>query len=637
MIFKKDIENTSVKFKTLIDNIKNIPVQGYNSKREVIYWNKASEDVYGYKKEEAAGKKIEDLIIPEEMKNDVINGINQWIKKGIPIPSSNLTLKDKSGKDVNVFSNHIMLSDSNNNQEMFCIDICLNELKKKENELYLNQTFIDAVFSSIQDGIVIIDKDLNIKFINPVISKWYNKCGIVPGTKCYDFFPYDEKSCKKCPVKLCMKTKKTESKLVETKILNSTKNIFEIFCYPIINEKTNEVLGAVKFMRNITKRVLLEKQLLQSQKMDSIGQLAGGVAHDFNNLLTIINGYCELLLDSTTDPGKREYLENIYKAGLKAGKLTSQLLAFSRKQTAAPEKISVKKIIHDNIKMIERILGEDIIIKTKYYSPNDTIMFDPVQFEQIIMNLAVNARDAMPKGGTLYIKTKNINASGLIIEHTEINHGEYILIEFGDTGCGMDEKIKNKAFEPFFTTKEVGKGTGLGLSMVYGIIKQNSGYIFIESEKDKGTSFKILIPLTGCDIILEHGTNGFEKSLKGNETILYIEDDKSVKNITACILKDLGYKVYSVEFPEQIKLSFEEKYLDSDLLITDVVMPQTDGKEIADFIKSKKNNIKILFVSGYTDERITKHGIIPHGINFLQKPYSRKELAKKIRSVLDND
>jgi len=439
-----------------------------------------------------------------------------------------------------------------------------------------------------------------------------------------------------CPVKKCMKSRKTESKTIKTSILNSQKDIFEIFCYPIINKKSKEVLGAVKFIRNITKRVMLEKQLIQSQKMESIGQLAGGVAHDFNNLLTIINGYCELLLDSTTDPQKKDYLEKVYKAGLKAGKLTNQLLAFSRKQTAAPEKIRVEKVIDDNINMIERMLGEDIIITTNYQSFHDTIMFDPVQFEQIIMNLAVNARDAMPKGGSLYIKTKNITAHKLTIDHTEITPGEYISIEFMDTGHGMNEKTKLKVFEPFFTTKEKGKGTGLGLSTVYGIMKQNSSYIFIQSKINKGTKFKLLIPLGDHEIILEHESDEFKKGLRGNETILYIEDDKSVRDITACILKKCGYKTYTVNSPEEAELFFEEKYYNSDLLLTDVVMPGIDGKEIADFIKSKNKNIKILFVSGYTDEKIAKHGIIPDGINFLQKPYTRKELAKKIRTVLDN-
>ncbi|MCB9481959.1 MAG: response regulator [Desulfobacteraceae bacterium] len=626
---------TDIKFKTLIDNIKNIPVQGYNSKREVVYWNKASEETYGFKQEEAYGKKLEDLIIPDEMKEDVVKGITLWMEEGVPIPSANLILKDKSGNDVNVYSNHIMISDQNGNQQMFCIDICLNELKKKEDELYLNQTFIDAVFTSIQDGIVILDKNLNIKFINPVVSKWYNKCGIIPDTKCYDFFPYTTKSCEECPVKKCMESKKTETTIVEVSKDHTRKEILEIFCYPIINEKNREILGAVKFMRNITKRVLLEKQLLHSQKMDSIGQLAGGIAHDFNNLLTIINGYCELLLDSTSDPGKKEYLENIYKAGLKAGKLTSQLLAFSRKQIAAPEKIKVKKIIQDNIKMIERMLGEDIIIKTDYDCDFDTILFDPVQFEQIIMNLAVNARDAMPKGGRLHIKTENITAQKLVIEDTEINPGEYILIEFQDTGHGMEERTINRAFEPFFTTKEPGKGTGLGLSTVYGIIKQNKGYIFINSEKNKGTVFTILIPLCDCEIILDQDSARFEKDLKGSETILYVEDDESVKNITLSMLRDFGYKVYSVNSPIEAINDFEEKYIDADILITDIVMPEINGKEIADSIKSKNKKIKVLFVSGYTDDKIARHGIIPSGINFLQKPYTRKELAKKIRAVLD--
>jgi nitrogen-specific signal transduction histidine kinase/ActR/RegA family two-component response regulator len=632
---KPDIENDK-KFKLLLDKIKNIPVQGYNSEREVIYWNRASEEVYGYTKNEAFGKKIEDLIIPESLKNEVISGIKNWVEKDIPIPASKIVLKDKYDNDVNVFSNHIMLENSLGLKEMYCIDITLNELAKKENELHLSQTFIDAVFSSIQDGIAVIDTDMNVRFINPVASKWYKKCGIQPGTKCYDFFPYEEKSCEDCPVKKCMASKKTESKTAVTSG-ESGKEFLEIFCYPIINEKNSEALGAVKFMRNITKKVMLEKQLVHSQKMESIGQLAGGIAHDFNNLLTIINGYCELLLDVESDPEKKENLENIYKAGIKAGKLTSQLLAFSRKQTAAPERIKTNRLIKDNLKMLERILGEDIIIKTELSALSDTILFDPVQFEQIIINLAVNARDAMPKGGLLSIKTENMTAHKLTIEETEVISGDYISVIFKDSGTGMNEDTRTKAFEPFFTTKATGKGTGLGLSTVYGIIKQNKGYVFIESEVNKGTSFKILIPLDGAEIFIEPGTLEPEKELRGNEKILYVEDDESVRKITESILRFYGYRVSAPETSVNARHFFEDKYIGTDLLITDIVMPEINGKDLAEFIKSKNKNIKILFVSGYTNETIAKHGLIPEGMNFLQKPYTRKELAKKIRAVLDHE
>jgi len=382
-----------------------------------------------------------------------------------------------------------------------------------------------------------------------------------------------------------------------------------------------------------------ERQLLQVQKMEAIGRLAGGVAHDFNNLLTAIIGYTDiLLLHPKLEQELKKYVEQIKNSSDRASSLIQQLLAFSRRQMMQAKTFDLNKLVANIDKMLRRLIGEDIELFTVFEKDLGLIKADPGQIEQVIMNLAVNARDAMPTGGKLIIETKNIKLDQAYFENRVNGQPElYIMLCVTDTGIGMDEETKRHIFEPFFTTKEVGRGTGLGLSTVYGIVKQSGGYIWVYSEPDKGTTFKCYFPRVD-DAILEQESKQ-EKSLMqgGRETILLVEDEFIVRNLISNILKHYGYTVIESENGEkalEVRAQCSEQPVD--MLITDVVMPGISGRVLADRLQSVYPEMKVLYISGYTDDAIVRHGVLDHGIPFLQKPFAPKDLAKKVREILDN-
>lgn len=389
-------------------------------------------------------------------------------------------------------------------------------------------------------------------------------------------------------------------------------------------------------IRDITMRKSLENQVRQSQKIEAVGRLAGGVAHDFNNLLTVINGYCELLLYRQLPEDVHEKVDQIYQAGIKASRLTSQLLAFSRKQVIQPKTVNLNTTITEMNKMLHRLLGEDIEIETVLNPGLGPVMADPGQLEQIIINLAVNARDAMPTGGKLFIESDNVRLDEeFVSEHMGSKSGQYVLLTIRDNGIGMDEETRSRIFEPFFTTKDRGKGTGLGLSTVYGIVKQNDGYIIVESEPDVGTVFKIYFPRINQTVNTTLKKTIQETDLGGTETILVVEDDPGVRKLTLSVLSRFGYHVLSAEDGEHALELVSREKPDIDLLLSDVIMPKMNGKELADHLSKLYPAMKIIFFSGYTDEGIVQHGILKAGTEFIHKPFSQNTLIEKIRTVLD--
>ncbi len=385
----------------------------------------------------------------------------------------------------------------------------------------------------------------------------------------------------------------------------------------------------------------VEQQLHQAMKMEAIGRLAGGIAHDFNNILNVINGYAELALMETS-PGEplRDRLTNILKAGTRAASLTQQLLAFSRKQIINVEPVVFNELLKDIHKMTQRILGEDIDITLDTYPGLWPVMVDRSQFEQIVMNLVVNARDAMPSGGRLTIETANVTVDEEYSQaHYKIEPGDYVMIAVSDTGAGMSEEVKAKIFEPFFTTKEQGRGTGLGLATVYGIVKQNNGFIMVYSEPGHGTTFKILIPRVeaaenGEDIGLPDDKAVFHY---GTETILLVEDDPGLCRLAEEMLSDLGYTVFTANRADEALNIFKARPDKIHMLLTDVVMPDMSGPELAEKLKKMQPDVKILFMSGYTENAIVHKGILKFGIRFLHKPFSIRSLAEAVRKVLDGE
>ncbi|HKE90050.1 MAG TPA: response regulator [Gemmatimonadales bacterium] len=402
-----------------------------------------------------------------------------------------------------------------------------------------------------------------------------------------------------------------------------------------VKDESGTITNFVAIQEDVTETRSLEAQLRQAQKMEAVGRLAGGVAHDFNNLLTVITSYSQLLLEemATADP-RRADLEEIQRAATGAAALTRQLLAFSRQQVLEPRVLSLNDVVSAAGKMLHRLIGEDVSLQLTLAPDLGNVKADPGQIEQVIMNLAVNARDAMPDGGKLTIETANIDLdASYAAQHGVVAPGPYVLVTVTDTGCGMDEPTKARLFEPFFTTKEIGKGTGLGLATVYGIVKQSNGYIWVYSELGHGTSFKVYLPRVGDVAAASTEARPFFTN-GGTETILLAEDASGVRAVAQEILNRLGYTVL-VASDGHAALELAAASTDAiHLLVTDVIMPEMSGRQLADRLKHHRPDLKVLFVSGYTDDAIVRHGMLEPGIAFLQKPFTPQALARKVREVL---
>jgi PAS domain S-box-containing protein len=390
------------------------------------------------------------------------------------------------------------------------------------------------------------------------------------------------------------------------------------------------------FLRDITERKQLEQQLIQSQKMEAVGRLAGGVAHDMNNVLTAIFGYADLVAeDLPEDAPWRSEIDEIRKAAQRASALTRQLLAFSRQQVLQPIVLSVNDLAEDVEMMLRRLIREDIELRLVLARDAGNVRADAGQLQQVLLNLVVNARDAMPTGGKLLIETTNAD---LTEEYTALHQpvvpGPYVMVSVSDTGVGMDVETKARIFEPFFTTKEIGRGTGLGLSTVYGIVKQSGGYIWAYSEPGRGTTFKVYLPRVDAPATApapqrEGGT------LAGSETILLAEDDAMLRPLAKGLFEKLGYTVLEAGNAEEALAMARQHRGGIDLLVSDVVMPGASGRELARQLTESRPETRVLYVSGYTDDAIVRHGMLEPGLNFLQKPFTPAGLARKVRDVLD--
>lgn len=396
------------------------------------------------------------------------------------------------------------------------------------------------------------------------------------------------------------------------------------------------VLRIVGFISDITDRRLLESQLRQAQKMEAVGRLAGGVAHDFNNLLTIISGYSSIVLDRTGPSGPFHHeIEQVRSAADRAAALTRQLLAFSRQTVLQPRPLNLNDVVRNIDKMLRRLIGEDIEVMTALAPDLGIVRVDPGQIEQALMNLVVNARDAMPNGGKLTIQTENVNLDESYAQkHDYVHAGPHVLLAVSDSGIGISPEIQTRIFEPFFTTKEAGKGTGLGLPMVYGIIKQSGGSIEVYSEVNCGTTVKIYLPLVKAAPQSVPPQGKAAPVVKGTETILLVEDDSLLRDLAAEILDSHGYTVYPVASITDFA-SVLEKLPPCDLLLTDVVMPKLRGPEIAQRVVQRWPGIKVLYMSGYTTNAIVHQGVLDEGVFFLQKPFTPAALVAKVREVLD--
>jgi PAS domain S-box-containing protein len=412
----------------------------------------------------------------------------------------------------------------------------------------------------------------------------------------------------------------------------------------LLKDSEGKIIGMRSTIQDITEqkrmekeKAVLEEQLRQSQKMEAMGRLAGGIAHDFNNLLTVIKGYSQLsLLDLKKGDPKGKGIEEIQKATQRATDLIRQLLAFSRRQVMEMKTIDLNSLLRDLDQMLRRVIGEDIVLVTLLAEDLGSVKADPGQMEQVLMNLVVNSRDAMPSGGKLTIETANVQLDEEYTRmHREVRPGRYVVLSVSDTGIGMTPEVKERIFEPFFTTKGNEKGTGLGLSTAYGIVKQSGGDIWVYSEPGKGTTFKIYLPCVEGPLEEWKERVVEEEMPHGEETILIVEDNDEVRQLAMQVLERQGYRVLEAANGNET-LRICKEYKDKiHLMVSDVVMPGMSGRELAEQIKSLHPEIKVLYTSGYADERIIHYGVLREGVNYIQKPFTMEGLARKVREAID--
>jgi signal transduction histidine kinase len=403
-----------------------------------------------------------------------------------------------------------------------------------------------------------------------------------------------------------------------------------------VQERTASLEQALTDLRKeMQLRHELEGQLIHAQKMEAVGRLAGGVAHDFNNLLTVIVGYEEMLADRVKDdPAAADYTSEIRHAAQRATALTNQLLAFSRRQVAVPRVVDLNETVRGIDKMLRRIIGEDVDLRTNLASGLSPVRVDPAHMDQVIMNLAVNSRDAMPRGGSLTIETANVELTEEYAgRHLGVKPGAYVMLAVSDNGCGMDAATQARIFEPFFTTKEMGKGTGLGLSIVFGIVKQSGGEVLVYSEPGKGTAFKIYLPAVGEAAEMAEAETG-TWDLAASETILLVEDEEPVRKLARVMLERQGYRVLEAATAEAAEEMARSQAAKIDLLLTDVVMPHSSGIDLAGRIRAACPAIKVLFMSGYTDSGIIRQGALSADMPYIQKPFTSAALRRRVREVL---
>jgi two-component system cell cycle sensor histidine kinase/response regulator CckA len=407
---------------------------------------------------------------------------------------------------------------------------------------------------------------------------------------------------------------------------DGTTRYFEGFVHDISERKTSE-----------EEKKRLQEQLVQAQKMEAVGQLAGGIAHDFNNLLTAITGYSELLLgELPPEDLRRSHAEEIRKAGERAASLTQQLLAFSRRQVLEPKVLDVNIVVSDIERMLRRLIGEHIELKTRKAPDLWKVKADPGQLEQAILNMVLNARDAMPNGGTLAITTSNADLDeNFARTHVPTQPGSYVMVAVSDTGVGISDEVKARLFEPFFTTKERGKGTGLGLSTTYGIVKQSGGYLWCDSEVGRGTTFQVFLPRVEEPVSEVVERKASPPIHPGDETVLLVEDEPEVRSLVQRILKTQGYTVVTAANPDEALAVAREFKGAIQLMVTDVVMPGMSGLQLAERLTPTRPDMKVLFVSGYTNDAIGHQGVLDPGTAFLQKPFTPNALARKVREVLE--
>jgi len=599
----------------------------------ILSWNKGAETLYGYTAEEAQGRNIS-LILPED-RIDEITEIYGRVIKGEWIRPYESVRKKKDGKLVDVSARASPIWDSSGQViGVSVISRDISDLKRTQE----SRARLALAVERTAESVVITHADGTIMYVNPAFEQvtGYRREEVVGqnprllngGKQRPEFFQ-------------AMWATLTQGRTWTGVLINKKKDgtIYEAEAViSPMRDETGQVINYVAVERDVTRERHLEEQLRQAQKMEAIGQLAGGIAHDFNNLLTIITGYGQLLLEDLEpdDPCRLKMIE-INKAANRAVVLTRQLLAFGRRQVLVSEVLDLNDVLSNMEKMLHRLISEDIELVIVQGESLGRARTDRGQIEQVIMNLALNARDAMPGGGRLTIETLNVDLDdAYAASHPEVAPGAYVMLAVSDNGCGISREVQARIFEPFFTTKEKGKGTGLGLSTVYGIVRQSEGHVTVYSEPGQGSTFKIYLPCvkeqSGLRVSPEAGA---VTPLGGSETILLVEDEEAVRLLVKNILEGLGYKILVATCGDEALALCKQHPAPIPLLLTDLVMPGMSGRELADYLKFLYPDMKLLYMSGYTDDTILRSGTLGVAVAFIGKPFTPQAIARKVRGVLD--
>ncbi len=755
-----NLQQSEARFRKLFENTDAISVQGYDRDRRVIYWNRASELLYGYTANEAKGRPLEELIIPDNMRDQVISGLSAWMDKGREIPSSELTLRKADGSQVQVFSSHVMFRNNNDEPEIYCIDIDLTKLKRAESQARQVELVLDSVFQALPDLFFLMDPDGTIKeyraqqsddlYVPPerflgkrmqdllppsLASQFeYNMALIRAGDELvtYEYEmevphgirQYEARLCQlpDSPQLISVVRDITEQKRAEKvvhdseeryrtifegapegvwligsdrKTIEVNRRLSEILGYPreemigktpfdfvdednrkilttqtekietterreyeislrhkdghnvptffsatTLRSTTGEVLEAVAFVTDLTDQKTAEKALRRAQKMDAIGQLTGGIAHDFNNILAVILGNLSLFERLITDDEKAlKRINSMKKAGQRAADLTKQLLSFSRRQATQQSITNINPVIEGMESLITRSLTPEVEMVYQFADKLWLTEIDPGDFEDALLNLCINARDAMAGHGHLTIETHNatIDAS-YCVQNPGSSPGNYVELAVSDTGEGIPLEQQEHIFEPFYTTKEQGKGTGLGLSMVFGFVQRSGGFINVYSELGIGTTFRIYLPrIEGEEPSDETDLKQNETLPQGTETLLIVDDEIDLLDLAKESLEELGYKIQTASDGLQA-LEQLAKEPTIDLLFSDVVMPGgINGYELAEQACNNYPRLKVLLTSGYSGKAMTNNRQEQTTANLLSKPYTQAELAKRVRVLLDGE
>jgi len=518
----------------------------------------------------------------------------------------------------------------------------ITERKRAEDILKASEEKYRALVETTDTGYLITDKEGKVIDANReyVRLTGHSERGEILGRSVIEWTAAHEKQRNAEALARCVKDGFIRDLVIDYVDANSRVTPVEI------NAKvtgSGESLRTISLCRDVSDRkraeeVRLQLQLAEAQKMESIGRLAGGVAHDFNNLLTLINGYAALLSKelAVQDPLRR-YAVEIGEAGKRAASLTSQLLAFSRKRAIMPKAVDVNAVVADAERMLQRLIGEDIELVSSLAPHLGLVMADPDQMHQIILNLAVNARDAMPNGGKFEITTAEVEVDETVAAaHPDATPGRYVRLTVTDTGTGMTEEVQRKIFEPFFTTKEPGKGTGLGLAMVYGAVRQHDGWIEVKSKLDWGSTFRIHLPCIDAGVAVDEAKLATTNAVHGDETVLVVEDQEAVRRLTRTILEEHGYRVLEAASGAEAHAVARGHAGEIDLLLTDVVMPGMDGRTLSEQLRDLRPNLRVILMSGYAGDLIAHGDALASGLAYIQKPFRPEELATKVRGVLDS-